>query len=70
VTPGFMRNVLYPRKIARYIVGEELKTLLKSEDQLTTIIQRDRSFVIPPDAIPEEKPFLEPTGIITVSYPL
>jgi ribosomal protein L9 len=40
VAPGFMRNVLYPRKIARYVVGQELKSLLQSE----SVIQRDRSY--------------------------
>jgi hypothetical protein len=42
IAPGHMRNDFFPAKLARYVVGQELKQLLSSG----RTIQRDAEFVI------------------------
>jgi hypothetical protein len=57
-----MRNVLYPKQVARYIVGEELKKLLQSE----TPIQRVRAFLNSSRVAEEETTLVEKTHVPAV----
>jgi hypothetical protein len=51
-----MRNYFYPGKQARYVIGQELKELLKSD----TRIERDNQFLIhTPKVVVEHEPAAE-----------